>query len=248
VRVRAAFITLALLGFAQSAPLHIRVVDYPRPVSSAVLQIEKHFGFVVTYEDVNYVHPDDIVDVTEQVARTPPPGKRISVMRGGTIDVMLRPRGRAVAADVRDALEQVLRASREAANAGDFVARCGATRCDVIPIAIRGSRGRREPFTPMLDARISFPGGTFSTYQFLQQFTQAVGAAAGRTLSMGTGLSPNFVLRTQVRVAGTAAPATARDVLVQALSTLDRPMSWQLLCDAGEPALCALNIHVVNLK
>ena len=47
---------------ASGLPILIHVVDYPRPVAAAVLQVEKHFGWVVTYEDTSYVHPDDIVD------------------------------------------------------------------------------------------------------------------------------------------------------------------------------------------
>jgi hypothetical protein len=204
----------------------------------------------VTYEDVNYVHPDDIVDVTAKVARAPlPPGRRLMGMRPGSIDLLLKPQGRAKSIEVGDALEQVLRASREAGNAGDFMARCTDRRCHVIPIAIRGISGRREPFTPMLDAKISLPGGTFATYEFLERFTEAVSAAAGRRLLAGMGLSPNFMLRTKVHVSGTTAPMAARDVLVQALSTLGpRPFSWQLLCDAGAHPTCALNIRAANMQ
>lgn len=41
---------LRLPAIAQ-APVHIRVVDYPRPVAAAVQQIVKHFGWVVTYKE-----------------------------------------------------------------------------------------------------------------------------------------------------------------------------------------------------
>jgi hypothetical protein len=72
---------------SEQEPFRVHVADYPRPISEAVRQIEKHFGRVVTYDDTRYVHPDDIVDITAKVRRDGDLSKRVFVMRNGSIDV-----------------------------------------------------------------------------------------------------------------------------------------------------------------
>lgn len=84
------------LGASGQQPIQIHVIDYPRSVAAAVLQIEERFGWVVTYEDVRYVHPSDIVDVTEQVRRDGKMTDRVLGMRSAgddTVDASLADHG-----------------------------------------------------------------------------------------------------------------------------------------------------------
>ena len=67
--VIAALVTSLTSGAVPQEEIHIRVDSTPRPVAEAVRQVERAFGRPVTYEDVGYVHPDDIRDVTAQVRR-----------------------------------------------------------------------------------------------------------------------------------------------------------------------------------
>src|SRR5688572_30733430 len=82
--VRFALAVAAALAASQ-APLRVRVVDFPRPVSQAARDVERHFGFVVTYEDHLYIHPDDIVDITAYVHRDGALSKNVFGMRRGSI-------------------------------------------------------------------------------------------------------------------------------------------------------------------
>lgn len=91
----------------QARPVHIRVDDYPRPVAAAIRQVEQHFRWVVTYEDTRYLHPGDIVDVTEQIRRDPARPGRIFQMRNGSIDLRFRPAADTVEFQVGEVLNGV---------------------------------------------------------------------------------------------------------------------------------------------
>jgi hypothetical protein len=142
---------------SEQEPIRIHVVDYPRPIAAAVLQIEKHFGWVVTYEDTRYVHPSDIVDVTEQVRRDGNMSKRVLGMRNGSIDLTYTPRPGTIEAQVGEVLQEVLAHSNAAGNAGEFRIDWVPGGYHVVPVAMKGKSGATEPYASLLDTRITLP-------------------------------------------------------------------------------------------
>ncbi len=55
---------LTVLGNASASPNTI-TVQSGRPVGEAIEELEKKYGWEITYEDPPYVHYSDIVDVTD---------------------------------------------------------------------------------------------------------------------------------------------------------------------------------------
>ena len=133
---------VAAVGATQSS-IHIKVYD-PRPVAAAVAEVEKHFGRVVTYEDTRYVHPSDIVDVTEQYSRDPDRSKRLLGMRSGAIEVEQVSRPIGVDAQIEELLAEVLAQHTKAGNAGAFRIQPEAGVHHVVPVAFKGLSGARE--------------------------------------------------------------------------------------------------------
>lgn len=80
------------MGLLAQAPdvIRIRAVNHPRPVTEAVEQVDKRFGWIAMYEDTAYVHPTEIVDITKETSRDPMNPKRLFGRRNGRIDIDFR--------------------------------------------------------------------------------------------------------------------------------------------------------------
>ena len=230
---------------ASGLPILIHVVDYPRPVAAAVLQVEKHFGWVVTYEDTSYVHPDDIVDITKRVRRDGDMSKRVLGMRGGTIDFTYVPQTDTVEAQVGEVMRTVVARSQAAGNTGEFRIDWVRGGYHVVPVAIKGKSGAAEPYASLLDTRITLPAQEEDGVQMMLRLAAAITRSTKRTVTAGT-MPINALARARVSVV--ARNEIARDVLWDALQSISPRLSWQLLCDVGESGPCAINIHPVPKK
>jgi hypothetical protein len=227
---------------SEQQALRIHVVDYPRPVSAAVLQIEKHFGWVVTYEDTPYVHPSQIVDITAQVRRDGQMSKRVFGMRRGSIDITYTPRQTTIDTQVGEAVQQVLLHSRAAGNIGEFSVDWVPGGYHVVPLAVKGKSGVTEPQLPLLDTRITLPYREEDGLEIIMRWAEAISTASGHRVHPGT-MPMNRLARARVPVE--AQNDRARDILWRALQSIGPDLSWQLLCDVGENGSCAINIHIV---
>lgn len=230
-------------GTEQIQPLHIRVVDYPRPLAAAVRQVEQHFGWVVTYEDTRYLYPGDIVDVTEQFRRDPTRPGRILQMRNGSIDLTYTPASDSVEFQVREVLEALLVHSAERGNTGEFGVERVTGGYHVVPIATRGRTGSRQAYSSPLDTPISLEFRNETALEFVFRLASAVTEASGLTVQPGT-IPLNRLEQTRVAVG--AQSEVARDVLWRTLRAIGEDLSWQMLCDVGERGLCAINLHSVR--
>ena len=240
-----ALVAVAMCGAAVSASqssIHIKVYD-ARPVAAAVAEVEKRFGRVITYEDTRYVHPSDIVDVTEKYSRSADRSKRLLVMRSGAIEVEQVPRPIRVDAQIDELLAEVLGHHTKAGNAGEFRVLPGAGVHHVVPVAFKGLTGAMESLTPLLDTPITFAKTEETAYEMALRIVAAVAAGTGMKLEPGM-MPTNLFL--QRRVTGEARNEPARVVLWRVLQSIRPDLSWRLLCGVGESGSCALNIHIVK--
>lgn len=228
---------------ADQPPLRIEVVDYPRPVAAAVRRVERHFGRVVTYEDISYVAPGDVVDVTEQVRRDGDVSKRVLSMRGESIGVVVKPTDAPVDAQVGDALAEILAEWNGRGRSAEFRLQSVAGGHHVIPVARRGRSERSEPYTSPLDVRITIPYEERDGLETLLILTTAISNSAHRAVTPGT-MPLNRLSRARIVVG--AQDENAREVLWRALQAVDPTLSWQMLCGVGDDAMCGLNIHLVR--
>lgn len=219
----------------------VKVVAQPRPVALAVRQVEKEFGYVVTYEDTVYRFPGDIVDVSKQMPRRDPSKGPYPGMRGGTLVFRHSPRAPTLAGRVEEVLEEIIARSRRAANIGDFRVETAANGYHVVPVQAKNHKGVEEPYESPLESRITMESRDESAAGMIRRFLDVVSQASGQPVEEG--LMPGR-LRT-MRVTVDARNDKARDVLWRALQSINPGLSWQLLCGPDGP--CALNIHPISL-
>ncbi len=249
-----AFSALALVGTclwiatdqeavaAAQRPIRIQVIDSPRPVSAAVLQIEKMFGSVVTYEDTRYVYPGDIVDETERVRRDLSKSTHIYGRRNSSLDFTYTPPPGPIDTQVGGMLAELIARSNGLRIAGQFLATRVSGGYHVVPTAIKGKSGTMEPFASPLDTRITLPREEQSGLEMMFAVTKAITDSSGANVKPGT--MPLNRLN-QKRAAVSAQGERARDVLWRVLQSMGPDLSWQLLCGVGEEGDYVLNIHIV---
>lgn len=225
--------------------VHIQVVDFPRPVSAAVLQIERHFGWVVTYEDTRYVYPPDIVDITAEIRRDYTRSTRVFGRRKANLELAYTPRPGSVESQTGEVLRALVARSNAAGTFGEFRVQHAHGGYHVVPVAIKGQHGRMEPYTSPLDTRITIMAEDENGLEFMLRLASIITAYSGSTVNPGTMPLNRF---DRARVTINAQNDVARDVLWQVLQSIGSDLSWQLLCDVGEDASCAINVHPVARK
>ncbi len=232
-----------LHGGQEAQPVRIRVEAYPRALAAAIRQVEERFGWVVTYEDTRYLHPDDIVDVTEQVRRDSTRPGRIFQMRNGSLDLTYTPAADAIEFQVGEVLEALLVNSSDRGNPGEFRVQRVAGGYHVVPSGTKGPTGSRQDYSSPLDTRISLDVREETALELFFRLAAAITEASGFPVQPGT--IPLNRLE-QSRVAVGARSEIARDVLWRTLRLMGDDLSWQMLCDVGERGLCAINLHSVR--
>lgn len=215
----------------------IEVVNRPRPVSYAVRQVEKHFGYVVTYEDTDYRFPDDIIDVSKQMKMRPPSAGYFPGMRNGSIYLRHSPRASTLAGQVGEVLQEIVARSRRAGNIGAFQVQPAVNGYHVVPVRAKNQKGVDEPYESPLESRITMESRDETAADMLGRLVDVVSQASGQRV--GVGLMPGRLLATRVKV--DARNDKARDVLWRTLQSIHPGLSWQMLCGPDTP--CALNIH-----
>ncbi|MCC6165239.1 MAG: hypothetical protein IT182_17985 [Acidobacteria bacterium] len=232
----------AASSYAQNPPtaVEVWVEDHPRPLYEAVRQIERRFGYVVTYEDVPYVYGKNIVDVTESVARSAPATGRVLEQRHGSLVVTYTPHSRSTAGQVGEVLEATVAQMNLSGEFAQFRVDTSHGAYHVVPVARPGRDGVTEPYMAPLDAMMSAQIPERPLFEVMTRLLDGINAASGKEIRPG--MIPT-------RGGWTAVDATserARDIVHRTIRSVSSDLSWSVLCGVGQNDLCALNIHRVK--
>ena len=239
-----AFCASALLAASPSGEQRLVIsVHDGRPMAEAVRVIEERYGWTITYEDPPYVHPDDAVDVTERVRRTPAPGnRRVLVPRGGTFEVGYPQPPGGGQPDPDALLQHVVEEYNSTGLTGRFRVEQRGGAFHVVPSHYKAATGKLEPYRSALDTKVSPGAKEQSAYEMMMAIVGGVTAAGAIKLGPGTFPMNAFLQR---RVSGTAGEETARDALLRLLRETGLRLTWKLYCGPGAPPQCALNFTAV---
>ena len=214
-------------------------VNSPRPLASAVEEIERRSARVITYEDPFYLYASDIEDVTLSVRRDGQTEPRVLVPRGGPFFFQY-PAAASVDSSVLDKLVDEYNLS---GHPGVFrLIRTGDV-CHVVPFERKNRAGAFEPHVSLLDADISIPARDRTALEMINAITETLSSRG--VARVGVGIVPlNAMLRTHIQAGATL--ENARTVLLRTLDTIHPKLSWRLFCDPGPTPECALNVHNVG--
>ena len=128
-------------------------VTSPRPVQEVILQWEKQYGWVITYEDPHFEYAGDLEDVTTRVRKDLKPGepidpsKRIIGARERQLSVTYRaPKSPSDSAARLEATKQLVNVYAQIAG-NTFRLLQSNTRVHVVPEMVRDASGELTPQT-----------------------------------------------------------------------------------------------------
>jgi len=226
-------------------------VDYGRPVAEAAAELEKRYGWVITYEDPIYVNDSEIADVTLQVRRDldkykPGEAPKVLVPKAGKLSISLNVQshtGKPVNAP-EAVVRQLLNSNNRAGYAGRFRLKMNGEIMHIIPTAYKSKSGALVRQQAVFDSVITIPSQDRTVLQSLELLCDAISRSTGVKVVLGT-IPDNLFYHSRSRVG--AKRETARDFLVRLLATANTTvhLSWRLLYGPGT-RYYALNIHGVG--
>ena len=237
-----ALIAVAGPSIAQVDSASQIVVDDPRPVASAAEKLETLYGWVITYEDPEWLVPTETADVTDQVRRDIGPRNqvpRVLIPRGGLLTFPV-PEVKAIdVADRASLVEQLFAANVSAGYPGKFQIFESDGLLHIVPMQ---DPEVSDGSVPLLDIKVSIPNRDWTGLDLLHEICQQLGESAGRRVIMGA-IPVHTLAHYHAPYSVLGIPS--RQVLSSLLSRLGSGYSWQLFFDPGMRTY-TLNIHWVR--
>jgi hypothetical protein len=141
------------LGNAGASPNSLTVQD-ARPVAKAIQELEKRYGWRITYEDPPYSHSSDMPDVTPSVqegSSVAPGTSYLTVPKAAILSFPLP----ATNQDELSTVNAVVKIYNESHRGFVFAVVRGPGLLHVVPQKVTGLSGNLEPVKPVLDTVIT---------------------------------------------------------------------------------------------
>ena len=233
-------VTVIPLTAQREQPFEFSVFE-ARPLAAVIDQLERRYGWIITYEDPPYENAADLDEVTLDVVKDPKNFKgKVLVPRRRRFDFTYPKDDQSRAEDV---LTAVIRDYNMAGNNDGFRLLRTGTLFHVVPSVSDNKIGLPTNRQSRLDVRVTIPDTERSILETLELVVAQVRELTGVPVVMG-GVPQNLLRQKKLRTGATNEPA--RDVLVRALTSTGRDLSWRLTCDPGATRMCFFNVHLVQ--
>ncbi len=202
----------------------------PRPLEQVLGVLQRRFGWVVNYEDPQYVAASDVV--------LEPGGGHSQLPAGGGFSVDFS----ATAPNEEKILHQVVDAYNNSKNPGRFELRhdSNGNFC-IVGTAAHDMKGNISPQQVPLDLLLTVAAEERSINDTLTRICEEISKQMHSDLVVG--ISPRSVLVNRAQIGG--AKIAARELLIQSLITTHQKLYWRLFFDPNSRTYL-LNIHLVH--
>jgi hypothetical protein len=239
------------LSNASASPNTITVQD-PRPVDKAIQELEKRYGWQITYEDPPYSHFGEMTDVSDTDWPGTPirgPSQLQSLQANNRTLVPKRepivPRGSlsftlpSANPDELGAVEALVKSYNASRGGNVFAVVRGTGVLHVVPRKAAGLSGNLEPVKPLLDTVITIEPKERTSYALIEEVLKKISIGTNTNVVMG-GIPVNMLDNMKTSIGGSG--KTARSILEQWILESRAPLSWLL---SYEPSAkwFALNIY-----
>jgi hypothetical protein len=199
-------------------------VDQPRALLHVCVASAERYGWDINYEDHAVSYAGDVVE-TESSIRRRTPGKWSKPVMG------FRPEKFAVVFEALSnspfqastVVAEVLRQAK-GSTIGEFSVRQQDKSIDVVPTGVRNQAGEWREFVPVLDTRVTIPGGEKTLAELLLTLIAKLNEASGHRVELG--VTPAGLDRFQTEKA--FSDVTAREVLRHLIDRTGIRLTWQL--------------------
>jgi hypothetical protein len=266
-------LTLCPLVCAQSSTVE---VTEGQPIQKAIKMIENIYNVPISFEDTRYVNESLLVDVTEQVQRTPDPSHRIKGLKTRTLlfTYKLPPpdpspanggwpstggRWRSSRQEreegAADALKSVLEGYAAAGGPESFAVVKEGGIFHVTATNFLNPNGKLQQLPAILDTKITIPPGQRTRAALLNEICQVLSKTAAVQVGIWDSPYNEGSNQMQAVTAISGSGVTARSLLSQLLAEMDGQSStkhetWETAWTIGGGANSSyfLNFHHVILR
>jgi hypothetical protein len=204
--------------------IHI-VANSPRPLAQTLDALQQKYGWVVDYEDPQFISKLDLVETEDPGSRAPNSKLPGHLPAGGPFTVEF-PAG---TPDEEKTLQLVVDSYNRSDNPGRFELRSSKPGgFFVVGAEARDARGKISHQRVILDVPITLAAQPRTASDTLKLICRKI--AVQRGIPVRVGMSPRRLLDgASVTVGGTK--VSARDLLLQTLASTHRRLYWRLLFD-----------------
>jgi hypothetical protein len=206
-----------------------------RPVAKAIEELEKRFGWQITYEDLPYKSADQPANLAPLVTESAKPPSR-TPMPDGTLEFSLPSPGQ----DPFVTLDGLVKTYNSGKSGNAFAIVRGTRLLHTVPKDVAGAP---IPAPPVLDTLITVRPKTRGGDEFLNEVCKQTSRVAGVKIGVGTSPS-NDLSQLQILTGGTKVPA--RRLLERLMLQNQRPLTWRLNYVPGLKQYI-LNVHPVGV-
>jgi hypothetical protein len=215
--------TPAKTSYLRQAEIHesagsIQIVaNSPRPLAQVADALRQKYGWMVEYEDPQFVSPSDLVVIDSPSKQTLPSGRDFKIEFPSN-----SPRAEKV-------LQSAVDSYNRSGNPGRFELRKGEGGTFVlVGVQARDASGKNASQQVLLDATITVPNEKRTGSAVLSLICQKLSESQHIPVSLG--VTPRKILdRTDVSAGG--AQISARTLLSQTLAATQRRVYWTLIFD-----------------
>jgi len=214
--------------------LHI-VANAPRPLDQVLEALEIKYGWVIGYEDPQYLLPKDLVEGPSSAGS---PAQRMP--SGGSFSVEFP----ANAPDEEKTLHLIVDAYNHSRNPGQFeVRRGGENIFYVVGTGERDEKGGIAQQSPPLDVQVTLASEDRSLMDTLDLLCQEITKQSHSDVVVA--VSPrSLLMKTNAKIVGNK--IQARDLLLQVLTATHRKLYWRALYDPASKGFL-LNVHLLRV-
>jgi hypothetical protein len=232
--------SLIASGYAQQTTKVITVND-PRPLSEAILKLEKASGQPITYEDPVYSYSADVVDRSDSFRHAP--GVKVLLPKGGLLNFAFMPSEVSDRPGTAKVLQRLVTTfNKSYPDGAQFTLLDQDGLFHVIPRSSRSASGGVGPHASPLDVPLTVVEKDVNGEVALTAILAAINATTGMQIWEGN-IMMDF---SRAKLSISSDKETGRTLLTQFLQTVDPSLSWQLLTGAGPEPGYFLNIHQVQ--
>ena len=220
----------------------------PRPLEQTLDALQQKYGWVVNYEDPQYVSHTDFIDAPGDPSHAQVPaggnfGVNIPASTSVPASTSTGPATPATVPDEEKALRLVLDAYNHSKNPGQFELRgTSQGNFSAVGTAAHDETGAMAQQQVLFDLLVTLPTEERTIVDTVTLICQAV--AQQSHISVTLGIYPRtLIAHTQVKAGGTK--VSARELLQQSLLSAHRNLYWRLLYDPGSKGYF-LSIHAVR--
>ena len=217
----ATFVSVCLTSGAQPMRVAHLALDDARPVYKAIRELEKRYGWSMTYEDPPFEHASELRDATHPDYKRAHPNEAPALLpKQHRLNFTFKiPQDDADEPDLEDTIGALLASHKASANPGFFAFDHIGAVVHVHPVQMKKQNGQIAEFRSIMGTAVSFPKAKRSAFDTLLMILSQVSEGSQHPISLGN-IPTNGLMTSSGEHEAYNRPA--REVLIEVIDDINR--------------------------